>query len=56
MAAEEGEIEQVEGRHTGIWKGREEWGGGGQWVFVKRLSGALRILAERGPLMGDRQA
>ncbi len=31
-------------------------GEGGQWVFVKRLSGALRILAERGPLMGDRQA
>lgn len=25
-------------------------------MFVKRLSGALRILAERGPLMGDRQA
>lgn len=25
-------------------------------MFVKQLSGALRILAERGPLMGDRQA
>jgi len=25
-------------------------------VFVKRHSGALKILAERGPLMGDRQA
>lgn len=35
------------------------WGGdgeGGRWVFVKQLSGVLRILAERGPLMGDRQA
>lgn len=25
-------------------------------MFAKRLFGALRILAERGPLMGDRQA
>lgn len=44
------------GKERGDMERLEGGGGGGQWVFVKRLSGALRILAERGPLMGDRQA
>ena len=32
-------------------QGGERGEGGGQCVFVKRLNGALMILAERGPLM-----